>query len=229
MNLEINTRSILKMQKQGFTLIELIIVIVILGILAVIAAPKFIDLQSDARIATLKGFKGAIEGANTMTRGYAVLHGLDQKDLKVGTAFKDAMVKYDGNTIVSTTIDNDERDGVFFLNLGYIATTNAVYRDSGLIQAIGKHTIKRSDGTIPEAMNVAYKGMSTQCPTSNEYGKNEVCYMASASYGLLWNTAYLVLPGYTPETCSLYYKAAYKESGTGAIIPPVMEIISSGC
>ena len=39
--------------QQGFTLIELIIVIVLLGILAVTAAPKFLNLQDDARDATL--------------------------------------------------------------------------------------------------------------------------------------------------------------------------------
>ncbi|MBM7073074.1 prepilin-type N-terminal cleavage/methylation domain-containing protein [Shewanella sp. 202IG2-18] len=42
------------MQKQqGFTLIELVVVIIILGILAVTAAPKFINLQSDARKSAL--------------------------------------------------------------------------------------------------------------------------------------------------------------------------------
>ncbi|RUO42830.1 MSHA biogenesis protein MshA [Aliidiomarina taiwanensis] len=52
------------MKKQnGFTLIELIIVIVILGILAVTAAPKFFDFSSDARKSTLKGLKAALEGA----------------------------------------------------------------------------------------------------------------------------------------------------------------------
>lgn len=44
------------MKKQaGFTLIELVIVIIILGILAVTAAPKFLNLQDDARTSTLKG------------------------------------------------------------------------------------------------------------------------------------------------------------------------------
>lgn len=44
-------------KSNGFTLIELIVVIVILGILAVSAAPKFIDLQSDARAAVVNGLK----------------------------------------------------------------------------------------------------------------------------------------------------------------------------
>ena len=39
----------------GFTLIELVIVIIILGILAVTAAPKFLNLRGGARESTLKG------------------------------------------------------------------------------------------------------------------------------------------------------------------------------
>ncbi len=53
--------------KQGFTLIELIIVIVILGILSAVAIPKFANLQSDAKIAAVKGIAGALGGAAVTT------------------------------------------------------------------------------------------------------------------------------------------------------------------
>lgn len=53
----------MKDQQSGFTLIELVIVIVLLGILTAVIAPKFVDIQSNARQAIVDAGVGAVKSA----------------------------------------------------------------------------------------------------------------------------------------------------------------------
>ncbi|MGY3959266.1 prepilin-type N-terminal cleavage/methylation domain-containing protein [Aeromonas popoffii] len=64
------------MKKQaGFTLIELVIVIIILGILAVTAAPKFLNLQDDAKKSAAQGVQAAVSSSAQLVYSKSALEG----------------------------------------------------------------------------------------------------------------------------------------------------------
>ena len=74
---------------KGFTLVELIIVIVILGILSVVAAPKFIDISEDAIASTNKGIFAALKSAVNLVQAKALASGVS----------KDGVVSYNGTNL----------------------------------------------------------------------------------------------------------------------------------
>lgn len=65
----------MKSHASGFTLIELVVVITILGILAAFAVPKFIALDSQARVATINGLAGSVKSAASLARGMSMATG----------------------------------------------------------------------------------------------------------------------------------------------------------
>ena len=62
-------------QQSGFTLIELVIVIVILGLLAATALPRFIDVTHDARRASVQGVAGGLRSAVSLAKAQVLVSG----------------------------------------------------------------------------------------------------------------------------------------------------------
>lgn len=83
-------------KQKGFTLIELIIVVIILGILAVTAAPKFLDASSDAQEAAIDGVRGSLQAAVQIVRSRARL---DSKGSDAYDGTDDETVTLDGTSI----------------------------------------------------------------------------------------------------------------------------------
>ena len=69
----------MKYKDSGFTLIELVVVIVILGILSVTAAPKFINISSDARASTVEALAGTINSGAQMVYAKALVDGVSNE------------------------------------------------------------------------------------------------------------------------------------------------------
>lgn len=83
------------MKPSGFTLIELVVVIIVLGILAVVAVPKFIGVTSEVLIVEIQDMEGELKAANKLVFSKAALEGKEE------LAFNDIHNQVDSSLIIN--------------------------------------------------------------------------------------------------------------------------------
>lgn len=93
------------MQKnRGFTLIEMVVVMVILGILAAVALPKFVNMTGQARVAKMQGAVGAVQSAITLIHAKYLAQGSP-------SVTSGQTIAYEGGTLSLVVADGDMLNG----------------------------------------------------------------------------------------------------------------------
>ena len=121
-----------KTSQKGFTLIELVVVIVILGILAVTAAPKFIDLTGDAKKSVIQAVEGSLNSAADMAHAKALIANKVDGDISVAGTTITLVNGYPNKTSIDTLMDIDtsSSDSVFVLNTSAASVATYSYKGS---------------------------------------------------------------------------------------------------
>jgi len=89
----LNNLKMVRMKNKGFTLIELTLLIIVIAILAATAIPRFINIENDAKNASLVSLKGAIESAINISYGNMAIAGIEDQ---AALSYKESAAFYEG-------------------------------------------------------------------------------------------------------------------------------------
>jgi len=121
----------------GFTLIELVVVIALLGILAAFAIPRFASLEREARVATSQGLAGSLRGAAAMAHSLFLAQGVNPVNMEgnpinLTNGYPDASdveLTLADSTGYNVTV-NGGGDQATFSRIGAPGTCEVVYNDA---------------------------------------------------------------------------------------------------
>lgn len=194
-------------KQQGFTLVELIIVIVILGILAVTAAPKFLNMSGDATRAVLTSVQSSLETGVRFANNKALIQGVQNNNPTAATGSDavdgiDVTHGYPDATATGAGAVLDLPDGwvVAYPTTDIAGEMTAVEVTAANITAA---ELTAATGTDPAFIATADGGIMRIAPTYADLKASGTCY--------------------------IQYKSATKASASAAVTAPVITSVTTGC
>ncbi|PXX89291.1 hypothetical protein DIT71_15425 [Marinobacter vulgaris] len=150
-------------KEKGFTLIELVMVIVILGILAAFALPRFADLSGDAEQASIEGARGSVKSAIGIVRAKALAEGLGSSSTGSVT-LEGASISLEEGHLAATSLNDAAQLGDFHVSDD--GTVVAIENEDGKPCFSFAEATADSDGDLTAPARVSDIGTATADDTN---------------------------------------------------------------